>query len=106
MSNLLSGYVAIDEVKLLISECPSLQYCDFETDDICNFEHDITGDFKWERNKATTSTIATGPQYDHTYQTSAGHYMYIEGSTPQKPGIILHKQKYKSTITTNKIIKY
>ncbi|CAF0741635.1 unnamed protein product, partial [Brachionus calyciflorus] len=34
MSNIYDGYVAIDEVKLIIGQCPASQYCDFENEDI------------------------------------------------------------------------
>lgn len=91
MSNLNSGFVAIDEVKLLISECPAPQFCDFETADICGYDHDLTANFKWERNKAQTSSLSTGPRFDHTYNTNSGHYMYIEGSAPQQKGTFLEK---------------
>lgn len=89
MSNLFSGYVAIDEVRLLIAECPSVQYCDFENVDLCGYDHDITGDFKWTRNKGDTPSLSTGPKFDHTYNTNLGHYMFIEGSAPQKEGKLI-----------------
>lgn len=84
MSNAFSGYVAIDEVKLLIASCPASQYCDFETEDICNYQNDVTADFEWKRNSGKTSSANTGPDFDHTYQTTAGHYMYLKASDQQE----------------------
>ena len=63
-----------------------MQFCDFETEEICNYENDLTANFTWIRNKAGTSSLTTGPSFDHTYQTSIGHYMYIEASSPRRPG--------------------
>ena len=86
MANIYDGYVAIDEVKLIIGDCPTTQFCDFENEDICGYQQDVTADFKWTRNKVGTSSLSTGPSFDHTYQTPVGHYMYIETSVPQKLG--------------------
>ena len=82
-----NGYVAIDEVKLLNGECPTSQFCDFESPNICYYQHDINADFKWERFKGKTTSLSTGPTSDHTYQTEEGYYMYIKSRSPQKAGI-------------------
>jgi hypothetical protein len=83
-SQIYKGYIAIDDVRLILDSCPATQFCDFELPNICNYEHDVTGNFKWARNRGTTSNT-TGPQYDHTYQTEEGYYMYIR-TRPQKLG--------------------
>ena len=59
-----------------------VERCDFETD-ICNWIQDDTDDFNWAYTSGGTSTIGTGPRLDHTLGTSAGHYVYIETSSPQ-----------------------
>ncbi|GJQ78071.1 putative somatomedin B [Trypoxylus dichotomus] len=62
---------------------PSLS-CDFETEDICGWTHDLNHNFDWLRlNKRTPSGhLATGPSFDHTKgRGEDGYYMYIEGST-------------------------
>ena len=80
------GYVAIDNIQVIVGSCPTSQFCDFESPDICNYRHDVTANFKWTRNRGGTDSSGTGPSSDHTYQTSEGYYMYIETSYPQKLG--------------------
>lgn len=77
-----SGYVAIDDIQLILGSCPPQKLCDFEDEDLCGYQHDITAKFKWTRQKGPTSSLNTGPPFDHTYQTLQGHYMYIETSNP------------------------
>lgn len=31
--------------------CSTTDLCDFESDSICNYEHDPTANFKWERGQ-------------------------------------------------------
>ncbi|CAF0847412.1 unnamed protein product, partial [Rotaria sordida] len=81
-----TGYVAIDDLKLLNGACPSPRICDFEDSSICNYQNDATTDFTWTRHKGSTSSSSTGATNDHTYGTSVGYYMYIETSAPRKPG--------------------
>lgn len=59
--------------------------CNFETD-ICNWQQDIGDRFDWSWKQGTTSTSGTGPNFDHTYGNSTGHYIYIETSSPRRPG--------------------
>lgn len=79
------GYLAIDDVTVLVGKCPAQNFCDFE-EDMCNYAHDVTGDFKWTRSRGKTASFDTGPAFDHTYQTDEGYYMYIETSYPQSAG--------------------
>jgi hypothetical protein len=65
VSNKYTGYVAVDNVKLLSGYCPVAQFCDFESPDICGYENDPSGDFTWTRNRRGTSSLETGPSYDH-----------------------------------------
>ncbi|XP_033122124.1 MAM and LDL-receptor class A domain-containing protein 1-like [Anneissia japonica] len=57
--------------------------CDFEDPYICYFVQDETDDFDWIRTSGSTPTSGTGPEYDHTYGTLQGSYMYIETSYPR-----------------------
>jgi len=60
----------------------------------CNFEQGTCGweleasydDFNWEMAQGTTGSTGTGPDNDHTLNTAAGHYVYVEGSSPRVKG--------------------
>lgn len=89
-----SGYLAIDDVAVLVGKCPAQNYCDFE-EDMCNYANDVSGDFNWIRSKGRTDSANTGPSFDHTYQTDEGYYMYIETSYPRKSGKEAYSYKRK-----------
>ncbi|CAH0548931.1 unnamed protein product [Brassicogethes aeneus] len=58
--------------------------CNFESEDICGWQHDLNHDFDWRRMNYNTpsGTIGTGPEYDHTKGAGeGGYYMYIESSS-------------------------
>ncbi|CAG2216324.1 unnamed protein product [Mytilus edulis] len=60
-------------------------YCDFEDENICGWQHDKLANFKWKWNSGTTPTRRTGPKYDHTLGKGGnGHYMFMESSSPVK----------------------
>lgn len=84
-----SGIIAIDEIKLSTS-CPTTKYCDFESG-LCGWSNDKVDKsqnvtFEWTRAKGVTASKNTGPSTDHTTLSQLGYYMYIEASSPQKPG--------------------
>ena len=66
MSNNTVGYVAVDDVQLIIGDCPTTQFCDFENADICGYKDDLTAKFKWKRNK--------GPQV----MGNTGNYLFLK----------------------------
>ena len=37
-------------------------------------------DMNWKRTDKATDSISTGPQFDYTLGTPAGHFAYIEAS--------------------------
>ncbi|XP_019632083.1 PREDICTED: MAM and LDL-receptor class A domain-containing protein 2-like [Branchiostoma belcheri] len=84
------GDIAIDDVTISNGPCPSgpvtPTLCDFELDVICMYTQDQSDDFNWRWDNGGTTSGSTGPAVDHTYGTSAGHYMYTEASSPQSPG--------------------
>ncbi|XP_063400693.1 uncharacterized protein LOC134685147 [Mytilus trossulus] len=60
-------------------------YCDFEYENICDWQHDKQANFEWKWNSGTTPTRRTGPKYDHTLGKGGnGHYMFMESSSPIK----------------------
>ncbi|XP_078334103.1 MAM and LDL-receptor class A domain-containing protein 1-like [Crassostrea virginica] len=88
------GDIAVDDISLAPGACGGATAapgsgptnCTFEDVYICNYIQDLTDNFNWTRQSGSTSSSNTGPSSDHTYGTSAGHYMYIEASSPARPG--------------------
>ena len=54
--------ISLDDIRLL-NDCPHKfdRFCDFETDDICNYTS-LAADFKWQR--ASRSELQSGPLVD------------------------------------------
>ncbi|CAF4840990.1 unnamed protein product, partial [Rotaria sp. Silwood1] len=77
--------IAIDDITTNEGPCSTQRFCDFESQDICGYVHDPSGNFNWTRYRGQTSSTSTGPPYDHTTFTEEGYYMYIETSAPRKP---------------------
>ncbi|XP_052230823.1 MAM and LDL-receptor class A domain-containing protein 1-like [Dreissena polymorpha] len=83
-----SGYqgdIALDDVTTTAGQCPPNLACDFQND-FCSWQQSTTDNFDWTRNKNGTSTLNTGPPYDHTFGSDSGYYAYIETSAPKQPG--------------------
>lgn len=57
--------------------------CSFDLG-LCGYSQVQTDNFDWSLTDISTPTVGTGPDRDHTSGT--GCYIYIETSTPQKPG--------------------
>ncbi|XP_035827621.1 MAM and LDL-receptor class A domain-containing protein 1-like [Aplysia californica] len=79
------GDIALDDFVFYNGRCPATSTCDFEND-LCGFSQDLYDDFDWTRKAGSTDSVGTGPSSDHTYGTSIGHYIYIEASSPRRPG--------------------
>nr|KAG5689549.1 hypothetical protein BaRGS_022052 [Batillaria attramentaria] len=61
--------------------------CNFEStvsDPLCGFTQATDDVFDWTRMQGRTQSANTGPFADHTYNTHAGHYVYIESSAPRR----------------------
>ena len=52
--------------------------CNFECNCPCSWNLDPTNDMPWKVKKGPSDIIFTGPSADHTLQSTAGHYAYIE----------------------------
>ncbi|CAF4738825.1 unnamed protein product [Rotaria sp. Silwood1] len=82
--------VSLDDVLLLDGPCIKPDFhsisCTFEEEHICGYSSDPTGQLAWTRGKGATSTTLTGASEDHTLGTAQGYFMFIETSSPQKPG--------------------
>ncbi|XP_033751998.1 MAM and LDL-receptor class A domain-containing protein 1-like [Pecten maximus] len=91
MTNGYRGDISLDDITLTAGTCSgssplSGRACTFEDVHICGYTQDSTDTFDWTRHSGATNSAGTGPTNDHTYKTSRGHYMYIETSSPRKPG--------------------
>lgn len=88
---LVFGGLLPNEIDAQIAVLPHVE--DFETEFQCNvaclpscnlqgtWQNDKVNDhWDWTSDKSGTSSGGTGPPYDHTYQTSSGHYLYCETS--------------------------
>ena len=69
------GFIAVDDIKYLLSACPTNLFCDFESSTVCEYRNDINTGVKWKQLAGKANTI--GPRADHTYQTAEGYYMMI-----------------------------
>lgn len=79
------GDIALDDIMLRTGSCQPRGSCDFEHD-TCEWRNRRNDKFDWERVHGKTVTSNTGPSADHTLNTQYGTYLYIEASTPRKPG--------------------
>eukprot|EP00057_Strongylocentrotus_purpuratus_P007164 XP_011661638.1 PREDICTED: MAM and LDL-receptor class A domain-containing protein 1-like [Strongylocentrotus purpuratus] len=81
------GDIAIDNVRMIEGSCGGLLDCDFENNMFCQWSNAQSDEFDWIRVRGGTPSASTGPLYDHTIgATGSGHYVFIEGSSPQLPG--------------------
>ncbi|WAR02787.1 MLRP2-like protein [Mya arenaria] len=69
------------------------QFCSILRGIACTFDNGLCGwqqsradTFDWLQRKGSTGSAGTGPTNDHTTNTRAGTYMYIESSSPRRPG--------------------
>ncbi|XP_036360425.1 MAM and LDL-receptor class A domain-containing protein 1-like isoform X2 [Octopus sinensis] len=83
------GDIAIDDIFQTNGSCQTPGFCDFENGP-CNWRNDKLDDFDWVIGQGLTLTDQTGPIYDHTYNNAKGHYMYIDSSSPIRPGDVAH----------------
>ncbi|CAH1786792.1 unnamed protein product, partial [Owenia fusiformis] len=73
------GDIALDDVRITPGVCPRKDnQCDFETEQGCSISLDNSQQFTWLRNSGRTKNFGSGPDVDHTLQTSVGHYMVLD----------------------------
>ncbi|XP_041460944.1 MAM and LDL-receptor class A domain-containing protein 2-like [Lytechinus variegatus] len=74
------GAIALDDITLSSGKCPSQRMCDFEHGEWCGFDQDMMdgGDWNVEPNDFTSLDLTYGPNADHTYGTSLGHFIYVD----------------------------
>ncbi|XP_071956928.1 MAM and LDL-receptor class A domain-containing protein 1-like [Antedon mediterranea] len=82
--NGIRGDMAIDDISMIMGACPSVGYCDFESDK-CGWQNEASDDdFDWMRSAGGTPSSYTGPSTDHTTATDQGFYLFIESSVGVK----------------------
>ena len=53
--------------------------CDFEENGLCGWDNNNNyGTYKWERKTNVSLDRSIGPDFDHTYNNSTGHYMSLQ----------------------------
>eukprot|EP00117_Sycon_ciliatum_P042503 scpid2178/ scgid30914/ MAM and LDL-receptor class A domain-containing protein C10orf112 len=70
--------------------------CDFEAGGFCDYTNEHGADLVWYRTQGATASFHTGPQADHTYGNSTGHYVYFETSV----GVSGHSAILRSRLIT------
>jgi hypothetical protein len=55
-----TGYIAVDDIKILNGVCQSPRVCDFEDSSICGYQNDAQAEFTWSRHRGATSSSTTG----------------------------------------------
>ncbi|XP_072038887.1 MAM and LDL-receptor class A domain-containing protein 2-like [Amphiura filiformis] len=82
-----NGCIAIDDLKLNDDICPTVNATtDFEKNGIGDFIQDQTDDMDWRMHSGRTYSYYTGPNKDHTFGNTSGHFIYLEASYPARPG--------------------
>lgn len=63
----------------LLNAAPSQFDCDFEdrSNSLCSWTQDTTDAFDWTVNQGSTATFETGPEFDHTMQSSLGKFHIV-----------------------------
>lgn len=100
------GDIAIDDVTVSPGPCPLQPGCDFESG-FCDWKQSSADDFDWTIGNNGTTSVGTGPPFDHTYQSSTGHYAYIEtsGRQPNNRAVLLSPM-VTSAVTTTKCMQF
>ena len=76
-----AGDIAIDDIIFDFGNCYSGLLCDFESENICDFEQSLEDKLEWQLVAAADSTgsMAMYPEGDHTLQSPLGHYLQLSG---------------------------
>ncbi|XP_077580663.1 MAM and LDL-receptor class A domain-containing protein 2 [Stigmatopora nigra] len=80
-----AGDIAVDDISLGLGACPDSDLCDFE-DGNCNWQQNSDDDTDWIRHSGPTPNPNTGPDGDHSTNTTVGHYYYLPSSNQDLSG--------------------
>ncbi|KAM6948654.1 MAM and LDL-receptor class A domain-containing protein 1 [Aplochiton taeniatus] len=82
-----AGDIAIDDISFDTEPCPNTDVCDFEEEGSCGWQQqEAEVDADWVRGSGSTLNLQTGPDYDHTTYTPAGHYYYLPSAPTDLAG--------------------
>ncbi|XP_076347182.1 MAM and LDL-receptor class A domain-containing protein 1-like [Tachypleus tridentatus] len=80
-----NGGVALDDIKIMSSSCPSQEICTFDSEDMCNYRQDPANYITWELKSGSVSDILFNI-IDHTTKTSFGNFLYLNLEQAGKEG--------------------
>ncbi|XP_068217643.1 MAM and LDL-receptor class A domain-containing protein 1-like [Palaemon carinicauda] len=77
------GFIVLDDVKLLLEECPKIGTCNFQYG-TCGWQNlytseNVTDDIDWLQGKGSDSLPMEAPGFDHTNSTEA-KFLYVDAS--------------------------
>ena len=67
-----NGNIAIDDVRISKGACPNVATCDFENQDLCEYQNSQNNDINWIVKSSNGYNL--GPVYDHTLGTNLGRF--------------------------------
>nr|XP_014344169.1 PREDICTED: MAM and LDL-receptor class A domain-containing protein 1-like [Latimeria chalumnae] len=74
------GDIAIDDILIFNGSCVHPGFCDFEKN-LCGWTNiKVVDETDWLRNKGGSSNVNSGPNVDHTTNTTQGYYLYVDSS--------------------------
>ncbi|XP_071520575.1 LOW QUALITY PROTEIN: MAM and LDL-receptor class A domain-containing protein 1-like [Panulirus ornatus] len=77
------GHTAIDDILLTEGSCQKLgdYTCDFETSDLCEWTSSHEQGLEWIWNSGRNPDLTNGPDIDHTFGSTEGHYVSLKHSS-------------------------
>jgi hypothetical protein len=82
------GDAALDDIEIEEGACPTEASCDFESGYCGYYNTQEEDDFDWLRGKGRVYYY-TGPAVDHTTNTAAGYYAFINPTSDMQAGKFL-----------------
>ncbi|XP_048368091.1 apical endosomal glycoprotein [Sphaerodactylus townsendi] len=73
----LTSYTAVDDLHVMEGACPKSGSCDFESG-MCGWSKPHGDWYSWDWKEGVTSLRSPSPKEDHTLETEAGHYAYVD----------------------------
>lgn len=68
--------IALDDISITDGACTATKLCDFEVDR-CGYTNVPGYNMQWYRGQNGTSSVGTGPSFDHTTNSGRGRYCVV-----------------------------